>query len=48
MTVVVVIGEITLVTVVLVIGELNVVSVIVVIGGAYFSYCDSGERGKLL
>ena len=45
---VVVIGELIVVTVVVVIGELTVVTVVVVIGGAYCSYCGSGDRGNLL
>ena len=40
--------EVTVVTVTLVIGELTVVTVTVVLRGAYCSYCDSGDRGRLL
>jgi hypothetical protein len=43
-----VIGELTEVTVIVVKGELNVVTVIVVIGGAYCCCCDSGDRRILL
>ena len=40
--------EITVLTVTVLIGELTVDTVTVVIGGAYYSYCDSGDRGSLL
>ena len=47
-TVIVVIRGAYLFTVIVVIGELTVVNVIVVIRGAYCSYCHSGDRGSLL
>ena len=45
---IVVTGELIIVTVIVLVGGLTVVTVVVVIGGAYCSYCDSGDRGSLL
>ena len=42
-TVILVIGELTVVTVIVVIGEFTLITVIVVIGGAYCSYQYSGD-----
>jgi hypothetical protein len=42
------IGELIVLTVTVLIGELTVDTVTVVIGGAYYRYCDSGERGSLI
>ena len=33
---------------IVVIGQPTVITVIVVIGGAYFSYCNSGDKGRLM
>jgi hypothetical protein len=44
----VVIRYLTAVTVIVVMGELFVVTVTVSIGGVYCSYCESGDRGSLL
>ena len=44
----VVIGELSVITLTVAIGEVTVITVNVVIGEAYFSYCESCNRGRLV